>query len=104
MLRGAAITLAVCAVALPAAWGQAELAAFEAHARTAPAACGMPVIGIYATAMLGAGGLSLAATGLGFLAWKRARIRLGWARGLELAAMAAPACLAVVGATTVAFL
>ncbi len=92
MLRRFSWALFMAALILPAAWARVQLASFDRlHP---PPGCGMPIIGIYGVAILGAGALSLVSMALaGAAYWRLPAPRKG-RRKIELALLSGPALLA----------
>jgi hypothetical protein len=77
----------------PGIWASVQLSAFE---QVSPKpGCGLPVLGIYSMAVIGAGALSLIAAGLGWAAFRGLPKPRPRSRRVELGVLLTPAMLCV---------
>jgi hypothetical protein len=99
-LRRASLIAGMASIVLPAAYAFAQLRAFDARVATqGGVACGLPVIGIAALAMLASMLLSLVAIGLGVAAYRRQPGPRTAHRTVEVFLLALPSVVAAAVAT-----
>lgn len=93
-LRVASFMTFALALLAPVGWAWAQLSWFkEQHPDFS---CGLPVLAIYAFAVCGAGVLSLVATSLNVVAFRRLSRPRSFGRKVEIAAISMPAIIATV--------
>lgn len=92
MLRRLSWAVFAASLAVPWWWARTQLASLD-QSQLLPR-CGLPILGIYGAAMLGAGVLSVVAAGFSAAAFRRMSVPRSAGRRWEVVVLSLPALLA----------